>query len=672
MDHPLTSLAAGIWKNALRPWIWEIALCVTSSGLLVAIIAILVHANGHAQEEWSLQITLNSLINILSTLFRACLAATAAEVISQQKWIWFWSAPPAGRPILQVRTFEEASRSSLGALRLLATVSLQQPFIVFPIAIVLSSLAVGPFAQQSIRTVYQEMPSGLGTASLATSNYMNATLAQPSDGVNWSRTFYRTLDSPDYAMWSFDAGNRSVMLNAIANPASKDSVISPVCPTGNCSFPILSSETGVTHTSIGVCNTCTDVGSLVQNSTVQGKIWNRTITYTLPNGLQLILGDSTPWLSLFSGSLRWAERVMNADAISVARWAFVNTTVLTMSLPKGVYDREASFVPRAVACSLYPCLRSYAAGVRGNELSEVVVDSTPLVPDITEGYNDTKVDVERVRQSVGLQIYGLGTLAAIQPACRVDNSTYSLGNASLAPGAKAIRLLTSDAAPDYPTKLASEGCVTRIETMAYLLMGGAYRKVLNGTCSWLAEFWARRNASVQTITNRFDAIAGATTNQIRQGFLRASFAADRVEGTALRQVAYTRVEWAWLVLPAALLGLDILMMLCMILRSVWRWESEAVWKSDPLPLLYYKGRFIGPGGAAPAAEGLLSPGGFEPDGDSTAGIDRDEYDKLLTSAEMADVAKRVKVQFRKGAGKVGNSGLEGQPADEAEETPTRV
>ncbi|KAK7955895.1 uncharacterized protein PG986_005117 [Apiospora aurea] len=334
MQHSMTSLAAGTCKNALRPWFWEIALCVTSAGLLAAIVAILPHANSHAQEEWTLNITLNSPINILSTLFRACLAATAAEVISQQKWIWFWSAPTVGRPIL-----------------LLATGSLQQPFIVFPIAIVLSSLAVGPFAQQSIRTVYQEMPSGLGTASLATSNYMNATLVQP-DNVNSRTTYNRTLDRADYAMYSFNAGNRSIMLNAIANPVSNDSVVSPVCPTGNCSFPILSSETGITHTSIGVCNTCTDVGSLVQRSTVQGKSWNGSITYTLPKGMQLILGDSAPSLSVFSGDLSWAERVMSADAVAVARWAFVNTTVFTMSLPKGIYDTEASFVPRAVACSL--------------------------------------------------------------------------------------------------------------------------------------------------------------------------------------------------------------------------------------------------------------------------------------------------------------------------------
>ncbi|KAK7955894.1 uncharacterized protein PG986_005116 [Apiospora aurea] len=52
---------------------------------------------------------------------------------------------------------------------------------------------------------------------------------------------------------------------------------------------------------------------------------------------------------------------------------------------------------------------------------------------------------------------------------------------------------------------------------------------------WLCHFWARRNASVQTINSRFGAIAGATTNQIRLDFLRGSGATDRVEGTALRQ-----------------------------------------------------------------------------------------------------------------------------------------
>ncbi|KAK8867610.1 hypothetical protein PGQ11_006188 [Apiospora arundinis] len=658
-----------IWKRALHPWIWEVLLCVASSCLMVAIAAILLHVDGRSQEEWRLGITLNSLINILSTLFRACLASTAAEVISQQKWIWFWSAPTSGRPIGQVQTFEEGSRSSLGALKLLTTVALQYPFIVLPIAILLSSLTIGPFAQQSIRTVYQEMPSPLGTATLPLSNSINSTNA-----------YFRTFKGADFSWWSLNSDSRSVIFNALANPSSKDSTISPVCPTGNCSFPILSAPSGITHTSLGVCSTCTDVGSLVQQWANTSWIQGRKL-YSLPNGMQLETYDTTAWLSVFSGyKLTWAEGLMTPEHTALSRWAFTNTTVLTMSLDglPNVNKTGVPATPVAVACSLYPCVRSYAAKVRGNELSEVVVDSTPLVPDAV-GYSP-KLDLATMRWKD--LIYASPnnySLAAIQPFCQIDGKIYSASNGSDARDAKPVRLLTVDASPEFPTTMANQACITRVENLAYYLIGGTYSKFLNDTCSWdtrngdetacddrwwLAQFWEHKSASVQTVTNRFDAIAGATTNQIRLGLLRGNGTAQEVNGMALRQVPYTRIEWAWLILPTVLLALDILMLLGMVVRSVRRWDSEAVWKSNPLPLLYYKSRFVGSEmePVAGADRSIFLSSGFEPLMKTSSPYQ--QHDRLLTSAELASVAQTVKVQFHQGvAGKAGNDGVRDQPVN---------
>lgn len=103
----------------------------------------------------------------------------------------------------------------------------------------------------------------------------------------------------------------------------------------------------------------------------------------------------------------------------------------------------------------------------------------------------------------------------------------------------------------------------------------------------------------------------------------------------------------------ALLGLEILMMLHMVLRNVGRWGTEAVWKSDPLPLLFYKSRFVGPRGELPEAEGPISlwaPAAFDPV-QTTTGSGRDDG-KLLTAT--------VRVRFRKGAGKFKSAGLERQ------------
>ncbi|KAK8047508.1 hypothetical protein PG996_015572 [Apiospora saccharicola] len=484
--------ANNVWKDVLHPWSWEILLCVTSSSILTSIIAILAQVDDRPQEEWRFRVTLNSLVNILSIIFRACLDLTAAEVISQQKWIWFWSAPMPGRPIGDVQAFEEG-RSSLGALKLLPTVATQQPFAIVPIMVLLTSLAVGPFTQQSIRTVYKNVPSGLGMASIPLSNNMNS-----------SGSWFRTVEQEhaDYGNWSFNCGPRNTLFHALANPRSKDSLISPTCPTGNCNFPVLSAAT------------------------------------------------------------------------------------------------------------------------------EKAMDSTPLVPDYKGDDGDFPETLGRTDLETSIFNH---SLAAIQPW-----------------------LLATEAAPEFPTEMANEACVTRIDGLAYALIGGMYAKFFNGNCSWdprngpelicddrlwLTQFWDRNHATVHSIIERFDAIANATTNQIRLGFLRPPGTPHCVEGRALRRVAYTRITWAWLVLPGCLLALDIAMVVWMIVRSTRHRDTEAVWKSNLLPLIYYKSRFVGPG----EPDQRFPSADFDPLESSNS----DRQQKLLNTADLEAVAKTVKVRFVK-------------------------
>ncbi|KAK7954767.1 hypothetical protein PG988_015461 [Apiospora saccharicola] len=632
--------ANNVWKDVLHPWSWEILLCVTSSSILTSIIAILAQVDDRPQEEWRFRVTLNSLVNILSIIFRACLALTAAEVISQQKWIWFWSAPMPGRPIGDVQAFEEG-RSSLGALKLLPTVATQQPFAIVPIMVLLTSLAVGPFTQQSIRTVYKNVPSGLGMASIPLSNNMNS-----------SGSWFRTVEQEhaDYGNWSFNCGPRNTLFHALANPRSKDSLISPTCPTGNCNFPVLSAATGMTHTSLGVCSTCTDVGVLIEQRKPSSM---GADAYHLPNGMKLITGNSTAWLSVSSphytsdlredqySGLDWAKHLMTSQKTALARWAFVNTTVFTMSFANG-----SDPTPVAAACSLYPCVRSYAATVQDGKLLEKAMDSTPLVPDYKGDDGDFPETLGRTDLETSIFNH---SLAAIQPWCAVNGEIYSRANVSASPNATRIRLLATEAAPEFPTEMANEACVTRIDGLA-----GMYAKFFNGNCSWdprngpelicddrlwLTQFWDRNHATVHSIIERFDAIANATTNQIRLGFLRPPGTPHCVEGRALRRVAYTRITWAWLVLPGCLLALDIAMVVWMIVRSTRHRDTEAVWKSNLLPLIYYKSRFVGPG----EPDQRFPSADFDPLESSNS----DRQQKLLNTADLEAVAKTVKVRFVK-------------------------
>ncbi len=92
-------------EHVLRAWAWELSSLAFAYGLLVAIFVILARENNNVVQGWDLPralaglnlvlpstLTLNTLVALPSTLYRGALVTIAAEMISQTKWSWFWSA----------------------------------------------------------------------------------------------------------------------------------------------------------------------------------------------------------------------------------------------------------------------------------------------------------------------------------------------------------------------------------------------------------------------------------------------------------------------------------------------------------------------------------------------------------------------------------------------------
>lgn len=467
MTKATSDARKGAYKDALSPWTWEIISCTSSSILLTAIIVILARVDGRPQEEWHLSITLNSLINTLSTLFRASLAATATEVISQQKWIWFWSTPESSRrPISHMQSFDAGSRNLLGGLKLLPIVARQYPFAILPVVVLISSLLVGPFAQQSIRVFYKDVPSELGAASLPISRVMDAVA---------SNSYYNTMPVSEYSFFTLKNDPRISVFNTVSNPSSQDLTIFPDCPTGNCDFPPMGSS-HTTHTSLGICSKCSDMTSLVEQQGDDGD-------YRLPHfGIQHKIRLAVETLD----NLTWAATTMTTEHKAISRWALVNATVLTVSdVGQPLVNGSARYPssPVAVSCSLYACLRSYRARIRDNNLVETLESSTPLAPDVgnftgTGSELSQKIWVDFNIPSESSR----SNLSAIQLPCRIGNQVYTASNMSQAPGALPVRLIVPAGAPDYPPTPAPEECISRIDMFTYKLAGGAYRSFLTGGC----------------------------------------------------------------------------------------------------------------------------------------------------------------------------------------------
>ncbi|PNP77799.1 hypothetical protein FNYG_08880 [Fusarium nygamai] len=80
-------------EHACWIWRWELLQLFIASGLFAAICIVLYMYSGKELPEWkNLGITLNTLVSIIATFFRASIAIISSEVLAQLKWEWLSSS----------------------------------------------------------------------------------------------------------------------------------------------------------------------------------------------------------------------------------------------------------------------------------------------------------------------------------------------------------------------------------------------------------------------------------------------------------------------------------------------------------------------------------------------------------------------------------------------------
>lgn len=97
-------------------WRLEIVSMLTSVLALAAIIGVLSHFDGHALPNWPREITLNTLIALLTAIANASMVAPLSSGLSQLKWLHFHGKR---RRLTDIELFDDASRGVYGSIRLL-------------------------------------------------------------------------------------------------------------------------------------------------------------------------------------------------------------------------------------------------------------------------------------------------------------------------------------------------------------------------------------------------------------------------------------------------------------------------------------------------------------------------------------------------------------------------
>lgn len=103
--------------HVFKYWEVQIFSVVLAGGLVGAQFAILTRFDLQPVPDWGLPININTLLALLSTIYRGLLITTLSHIISQAKWEWFGRRKD--RPLQDLQDFDDGSRGPYGAARLL-------------------------------------------------------------------------------------------------------------------------------------------------------------------------------------------------------------------------------------------------------------------------------------------------------------------------------------------------------------------------------------------------------------------------------------------------------------------------------------------------------------------------------------------------------------------------
>lgn len=551
------------------------------------------------------------------------------------------------------------------------------------------SLAVGPFVQQAIKTTSCANPVPGMTASLPSAHFVpRQAITQAKDGIlSFFGGSQLELENAIYA--SLTGG-----INAVENQ------ISPVCSTGNCTFPnghpidTPTSTVASSFSTIGMCSRCVDVSSLVD--LVENNTETNTLIWSLPNGKSITfentLYDNGAFANMTTNSdFSWLGNLLSPELVQASRWAVANVTSLAFSsaqcgatltpqcplknyFASGQTDMAG---PIAAACALYPCIRRTVPSITNNNLTEVQIDTSSLWPAAFDSFGGASFNDSTDWQYFGdslSELTGSDTstnneyhYAGVQLPCRVNETTYTTQNVSTAPNATTLLLYEtlSNGTFQFKNVSAPEPCIYRqSESFTFTLanMFVSPSPFLQQTCSYdegqvtcgtsevglatgMYNLYSNGNVTVSAIDDYFESFALALTNRYRSTFGSSVYVAETAEIPDLLPLGEVHgIVWQDSVCTSAqwkwfLLPAALVLFTCFLLL----WTVAESWRL----------RHIAPVWKDNVLPAMLYRDRFrerdgselgEVPGQPSGGLAR-QLDKLLDINEMETIAKSTMVRF---------------------------
>ncbi|ROW05791.1 hypothetical protein VMCG_05221 [Cytospora schulzeri] len=528
----------------------EILSLLLATASLIALVVLLKEYENNSSPLWSIGnwgVTLNAVVSIISIIFRGTLLMPVARAISQFSWIWFTQP----KPLRDLATYDAASRGTIGSIRLLFKLRFMH-FASVGATVMVASLALGPFFQQSVQYVSQGVIDTSKKAQAVTAYSWGANIPHGSEYAE------------DYVTIPYNM--KAAIQNGLLSPNVPSTPSPPFsCPTGNCTWDPFATLAFGTQ--------CEDIKSHVQIE-CYNEAHNGEECHFKPRGddaLVKMLNDTSGYTVLLMQS-GLPTRMKNSS--SAVRPYLNNTASLAlvqwvMTTSDAVITPTSSF--EAVRCNFYLSAREVLPKVVNGEYSEQLLQEVSR-PEPVKGLNYTDDDfpynyfLDPFRWEYG--DYGpiVYRLNGSTPSNLGKTYTFELNG-------REFSTLSSQFEGDL------------LDGMLVTGSGGVPQGTNTLTMLWQADNTTRsmyNMAEAITIEMRAN-----SSNILQQAKQDASLIAPEqaIDGQVWVQQQTVVVRWTWLILPIVLLVLAALSLLAAVLET--RRKRVGLWGSSPLTLFFH-------------------------------------------------------------------------------------
>ncbi|KAK6069239.1 hypothetical protein SCUP234_07097 [Seiridium cupressi] len=507
-------------SSSIRSWTLELVTIVLALAAVGGIMGVLAHFNNKPLPDWPYYITLNALIALLAAVAIATMTISLQNGISQLKWIRFKESRV---PLADMEAFDEASRGTWGALKLLATA--RGGFLGSLGAIIaIVTLALGPFAQQIVtyqtRSITIESPD-----SAIIARAMNYTGALPGKTTPTGYVPILPLKSAVY--------NGLFAENGRPNAALKFE-----CQTGNCTWP--SFET------LGVCHECVDITPYIDKYCAPGAAED-DCGWEVPQGAKL--NDSAQVFSM-------------TPLIPSANGDMPHSTIIKLIFmgTESQNGLAGELKPWAQQCSLSACLQTLESAVVNGVLSENVTDHI---------VNQTVVDMTK-QEDADLAAYVTGG----------NSTTYVVGKEALLSmrGWFSSLFATGSA---IRTTTDSNRTITDNSVVVNLTVGISSGVTFFDSDIVTAFYW---NYYEYQDDDGIDMLMIDMATSMTVAF-RSFMGAVPVPGQAISMQSFVHVRWGFAVLPIVIVAATALFLVAAIYRT--HQSDTKPLKSSALAMLFH-------------------------------------------------------------------------------------